>query len=78
MLKELQSRLIEGVVYYQETQQLTLHLRNGQRREYVDVPEHIYNELLSAKSAGQYYKKTIKPNFMLAPWEASDKLGDRR
>lgn len=67
MLKELESRLIEAVIYDQKEQQLKLHLRNGQRREFIDVPEHVYNELLSAKSAGQYYKKTIKPNFMLAP-----------
>ena len=67
MLIELQSRLIDAVVYHGEKQQLTLHMRGGQRREYLDVPEHIYNGLLFAKSAGVYYKKTIKPNFMMAP-----------
>lgn len=66
MLKELQSKLVEAVLYYKETQRLTIHLTNGQRREYVDVPSHVYDGLLTAKSPGEYYQKTIKPNFTLA------------
>jgi hypothetical protein len=63
---ELRSKLIDAVVYHGEKQQLTVHLRGGQRREYVDVPEHVYNGLLFAKSAGVYYKTTIKPNYVRA------------
>ena len=66
MLKELRSKLVEAVLYYQETQRLTIHLTNGQRREYVDVPNHVYNGLLTAKSPGEYYQNKIKPNFSLA------------
>lgn len=65
-MKQLQSKLIEAAGYSGEARLLTLHLTNGQRREYLDVPSHIYDELLTAKSAGDYYLKVIKPNFVLS------------
>lgn len=66
MFKELKSKLIDGVFYSTETQRLTVHLANGHRREYVDVPQAVYEGLLTARSAGEFYKSEIKPNFKLA------------
>lgn len=66
MLQPIQSRLIDAVAYDEGAQRLLLHMANGHRREFVGVPPYVYEDLLSTKSPGTYYKKLIKPKFKSA------------
>lgn len=65
MMHPVKSKLIEGASYDQITRVLTLHLTTGQRREYVDVPSGVLDELVGARSPGSYYTQEIKPKFTL-------------
>jgi len=42
---------------------LTLHFRKGGVYEYIDVERNTYDELLKAKSVGQFFHSAIKGKF---------------
>lgn len=66
MKQPLKSKLLDGVAYDEKSHRLLLFMANGHRREYVDVPPHVYEDLLATKSPGTYYTKLIRPKFAVA------------
>ena len=63
MRVELSSKLIEAASYEEERRLMRLYLTNGQLREYHDVPRTVFNELLKARSAGNYFMENIRGRF---------------
>ena len=63
MIIELQSRLIEGLCYDDETRSLTLYFRSGQLRQVAEVPREIVDALVDAPSAGTFYIDNIRDHF---------------
>ncbi len=47
-----------------ENNTLYIRFNSGSTYAYFDVPEHIFNELLSAGSKGQYHHQHIKNNYL--------------
>jgi KTSC domain len=66
---ELTSSVIQSVAYDQRTRTLTLTFHTKKVYHYAAVPLYIYQELITAKSAGQYYSRHIKGKYK-APDEA--------
>lgn len=60
MRVELQSKLIDAVVYDESSQQLRLFLVNGHIRDYSEVPRSVLFDLQTTKSPGTYYMKLIR------------------
>ena len=64
----LKSKLLHSVDYDASSKQLTVFLTNGHRREFVDVPPHVIDDLKTCGSPGSYYVKRVK-NCFPAPRE---------
>jgi hypothetical protein len=60
---ELRSKLIEAASYEDEAGRMRLYLTNGQLREYVQVPRSVFDGLVAARSAGDYFIKHIRGQF---------------
>jgi hypothetical protein len=63
MRVELQSRLIDAVVYDESSQHMRLFLANGHIRDYAEVPQSVLFDLQTAKSPGTYYMKLIRNRY---------------
>jgi hypothetical protein len=57
------STAIRSAAYDDETRELTIGLTSGRTYVYREVQDWIYDELLAAKSVGQYYNLRIKDRF---------------
>jgi hypothetical protein len=42
---------------------LSVKFRGGDAYDYLDVPEHIYCDLMASRSKGQFVNSIIKPNY---------------
>ncbi len=51
---------LESVGYDQTTQTMEIEFRDGSLYQYFDVPQHVYDGLISAPSAGQYFHSQIR------------------
>ncbi|MDD2099980.1 MULTISPECIES: KTSC domain-containing protein [Pseudomonas] len=51
---------IATVGHDESSQTLEVEFLNGAVYEYYDVPEHVYQELISASSVGSYFAQRIK------------------
>jgi hypothetical protein len=59
------SSAIHGAAYDPETQTLFLQFASGEKTyEYPNVPEHIFEGLLTADSKGRYYASYIRDQFI--------------
>lgn len=56
----LKSKVLHSVKYDRESRYLVVVMRNGQRREFEDVPEYVIEDLQITKSPGSYYEKLIR------------------
>ncbi len=54
------------VGYDSGTQTLEVLFKNGNIYQYFDVPQTIYDNLISASSVGQFLSKEIKGNYRYA------------
>lgn len=52
-----------SVGYDAQTQELFIRFRNGSLYVYANVPQHVYEGLMSAPSHGQYHAAHIKNAF---------------
>lgn len=52
---------LRAVDYNYSNGTLTILFRNGRTYEYYNVPQHIFEGLLSAPSKGRYHHRYIKP-----------------
>ncbi|UXS05108.1 KTSC domain-containing protein [Agrobacterium tumefaciens] len=62
---QLKSKLIDAFGYNEHTGTLVIHLSNGQRRVFVDVPQTVAYELAGATSPGTYYVNAIRTKFQM-------------
>jgi hypothetical protein len=59
------SSAVHGAAYDPETRTLFLQFGGGEKiYEYPNVPEHIFEGLLTADSKGQYYNSYIRDQFI--------------
>jgi hypothetical protein len=56
----VQSSNLASVEYYRETMTLEIEFKNGAIYQYFDVPEAIYEGLMTAGSKGQFLNRHIK------------------
>jgi len=54
---------IASIGYETDSQTLEVEFNNGTIYQYYDVPEHIYDELLSSSSVGSYFNQQVKSNY---------------
>ena len=59
----VESSHIESVGYDTENARLEIAFTNGNLYEYYDVPQHIYDEFMSAESKGKYAHQNIYKHF---------------
>ena len=57
------STAVRSAAYDDETQELIIGLTTGRTYVYREVQEWVYNELLAAKSVGQYYTLRIRDRY---------------
>lgn len=61
-MPQVNSSLLESVDY-NEDNSLTVSFKKGGTYKYVNVPEQIYMNMMSAESIGSYFLKNVKPNY---------------
>ena len=54
---------IESIGYDYSSQTLEIEFLNGTIYQYFDVPQHIYDGIMSADSAGKYLADNIKGHY---------------
>jgi len=59
----VESSNIESIGYDSESQTLEIEFLNGSLYQYFDVPQHIYDEMMSADSQGKYLAANIKGHY---------------
>jgi hypothetical protein len=57
------SKMILGVRYDQNTYNLDVVFRTGDKYRYKNVPQFVYEELMGAESHGQYMHKKVLGRF---------------
>ena len=57
---DVNSSNLRAVGYNPQTGTLTIQFRNNRIYEYFNVPQHIFDGLLTAPSKGRYHHKYIK------------------
>lgn len=62
----VQSSNVASVGYDQETQTLEVEFNSGSVYQYFDVPQHVYEGLLTAESAGRFLNAEIKGAYRYA------------
>jgi hypothetical protein len=58
--QSVESSNIESIGYDAENEILEIEFNHGGIYQYFDVPENVYDELMSASSHGQYFDRNIK------------------
>ena len=54
---------VDSVGYNPDSLTLEIEFNSGDIYQYYDVPEYIYDELISAGSVGQYLNQNVKNNY---------------
>jgi hypothetical protein len=54
---------VDSVGYDSDSQILEVEFNSGDIYQYSDVPEYIYDDLLSAGSVGQYLNQNVKNSY---------------
>jgi hypothetical protein len=62
----LSSSTIERIGYDAPTMTLSVEFKHGGAYQYFDVPENVFQELLTAPSPGQYLAQNVKPSYRYA------------
>lgn len=60
------SSTLERVAYDPSSMTMIIEFNSGTTYQYFDVPEHVFNELLTAASPGQYLAQNIKSLYRYA------------
>ncbi len=58
--EHVESSNIESIGYEPDNQTLEIEFLNGSLYQYFDIPQHIYEEMMSADSQGKYLAQNIK------------------
>ena len=59
-VKQFDSACIKSATYDEGREVLTITFTSGKSYEYYDVPAAVYEGLVAAPSAGQYFNKVIR------------------
>lgn len=59
-MQPVSSSNLAAVGYDPETQTLAIEFKSGGTYEYYDVPQQVFDGLLSAGSLGQYFQSNIR------------------
>lgn len=62
-IKQLASTCIKEAEYDPKTEEMTLTFANGRIYRYYDVPEAVYNGLVTAPSTGHEFNTNIRDNY---------------
>lgn len=57
------SGMVSSISYDEQERKLTLGFNSGGAYEYEDVPKNVFDELLSAESAGKYFHLHIRNKY---------------
>ena len=60
---KVNSTNLSAVGYDSETNLLTIEFNDGGLYEYYNVPQNIYNELMSAPSKGKFFHRFIRDTY---------------
>ena len=63
---DLQSHTLKTAIYQDRSASLELAFRSGAIYRYRDVPEPVFQELLSAESKGRFFNQHIRNRFLYA------------
>jgi len=58
--QSVESSNLASIGYDAENEVLEIEFNNGGVYQYFDVPENVYEELMSASSHGQYFDRNIE------------------
>lgn len=61
--KSVTSSNIRSVGYDPHKKLLEIEFNSGAIYQYDDVPQHVYDNLMTAESVGSYFNSVIKPNY---------------
>jgi len=61
-----QSSNVAGFGYDENSQILIVEFNSGSRYNYYDVPQHIYDGMITAESKGKYLNSEIKGSYRYA------------
>lgn len=61
--QSVQSSNLNSVGYDSSTKTLEIEFHDGGIYQYLDVPEDVYNGLMSAPSKGKYHHRFIKESY---------------
>ena len=61
--KPVTSSNIASIGYDDSSETLEIEFKNGGIYQYFDVPQRIYNEIMSASSHGEYLAQNIKGHY---------------
>ena len=59
-VKQFNSACVKSASYNEETEVLTITFTSGKSYDYYDVPAAVYEGLITAPSAGQYFNQNIR------------------
>lgn len=62
----VESSMMTGVDYDEETRELDIRFASGKTYRYFDVPADVYARLLDAESKGQFFNEEIKDQYRYA------------
>jgi len=62
-MNSVSSTNVSAIGYDNGTQTLQVEFNDGSVYQYFDVPEHVYNDLMSASSAGTYLHQNVKGTY---------------
>lgn len=62
-LRELDSSIIESILYVERNQELFIEYKGGAIYQYMDVPIDTYNGIKFSESKGKYINTNVKGEF---------------
>ncbi len=62
-LHQVDSSVLAAVGYDQDRRVLEARFRSGRIYHYFDVPASVFKKVLTARSVGQFFNRTIKPRY---------------
>ena len=65
-MQMVDSSTMESVGYDRSTRELFVRFVGGRLYAYLDVDEHVFQELLLAGSKGSYFNREIKPRYQFS------------
>ena len=61
-----ESSTMNGFGYEAESQVLTVEFKSGGRYNYYDVPDHVFEQMRSSSSRGQFLAQNVKGTYRYA------------